>query len=80
MLDIFKKALVIAVISTVILLLYSIISEAIETIKIKRNVKSKQYLKDFLSKLINTVLIFFPMFLIIFCLICLAISEITQQF
>lgn len=77
MVVVFKQALYISAIAVVILLTYCIITELIDSLKNKRDIKNEEYRKDFFEKIKNTILIFFPMFFLIFSLIFWINEQIT---
>lgn len=80
MLNVFGKAALVSAIFTFALLFYSIIAEVIDVIKSKRNIHDKPYQKDFFHKLINTIIIFYPLFFLVFSLIFTVINKLTTEF
>ena len=78
MLEVLKQAALFSAIATGFLLLYSIIILGKDSLKNKDNIRSKAYIKESFNKLLNTVLIFYPLFMFFFSAICFAVKEIKN--
>lgn len=77
MLEVLKYSIISSAVLTSILLIYGIIVQITDGIRSKRDFRDKEYLKEFVQKLLNTFLIFFPINLLFSALIWYIIFKFT---